>query len=233
MAQLVAHLVTSRRGLLDRLAIPDPGPPLSLSQYVSRYPASAESRSGSAPGPPARWDSAELINSLGGPATGGGSDGPSALTRALGGRAGSAVISGLCGPVTARDWVRSHLLELVVHTDDLSRSLADLPPAPITRAALAAATRLLAEILAAQAPGRTVELRVAPFIAVQAVPGPRHTRGTPPNVIETDPLTWLRLATGRLDWAQAVATHRVRASGTRADLTAYLPVLRCPAAGPG
>jgi len=84
---------------------------------------------------------------------------------------------------------------------------------------------MLAEILAAQAPGRSVEVRVPPFVAVQAIDGPRHTRGTPPNVVETDPLTWLRLATGRLAFADAVATGTVRASGTRADLTRYLPVL--------
>jgi hypothetical protein len=60
---------------------------------------------------------------------------------------------------------------------------------------------------------------------VQAIPGPRHTRGTPPNVIETDPLTWLRLATGRTDWASAVGAGTIRASGTRADLSEYLPVL--------
>ena len=91
----------------------------------------------------------------------------------------------------------------------------------LVRAALAAATRALAEILAAQAPGRSVELRVPPFVAVQAVAGPRHTRGTPPNVVETDALTWIRLATGRLAWADA----RVSASGLRADLSAYLPVM--------
>jgi putative sterol carrier protein len=62
-------------------------------------------------------------------------------------------------------------------------------------------------------------------LAVQAIDGPRHTRGTPPNVVETDPLTWLRLATGRLAFADAVATGTVRASGARADLTRYLPVL--------
>ncbi len=64
-----------------------------------------------------------------------------------------------------------------------------------------------------------------PFVAVQAIPGPRHTRGTPPNVVETDPVTWLRLATGRLDFADALATGAARASGTRADLTDHLPVL--------
>jgi hypothetical protein len=94
------------------------------------------------------------------------------------------------------------------------------PPA----AALKTAVRYLLETLAAQAPGRSVEVRVPPVAAVQCVPGPRHTRGTPPNVVETDPLTWFRLATGRLGWAEAVDSGGVRASGARADLSSYLPL---------
>jgi hypothetical protein len=70
-----------------------------------------------------------------------------------------------------------------------------------------------------------VEVRVPPYAAVQCVEGPRHTRGTPPNVIETDPRTWLELALGRTSWDAAVAAGRVRASGTRADLSAHLPVI--------
>ncbi len=70
-----------------------------------------------------------------------------------------------------------------------------------------------------------------PYGAVQCVAGPRHTRGTPPNVVETDPLTWIALATGRQRWADAIAAGRVRASGTRADLSAHLP-LAGPTAGP-
>lgn len=95
-----------------------------------------------------------------------------------------------------------------------------------TRAELAAAVRLSLHTLAADAPGRTVEVRVPPFAAVQCVAGPRHTRGTPPNVVETDPRTWLELAVGRKEWAAAVAAGEVRASGTRADLGQLLPLLR-------
>ena len=80
------------------------------------------------------------------------------------------------------------------------------------------------EATLAAAPGRSVEVRVPPDGAVQCVPGPRHTRGTPPNVVETDPMTWVRVAAGRLTWADAVDAGRIRASGTRADLTDYLPV---------
>jgi hypothetical protein len=87
-----------------------------------------------------------------------------------------------------------------------------------------AAVRHLLDRLAATAPGRTVEVRVPPYAAVQAIAGPRHTRGTPPNVVEVDPRTWLELATGRLSWADAVAAGRVAASGTRADLSDHLPV---------
>jgi hypothetical protein len=92
------------------------------------------------------------------------------------------------------------------------------------RAVLRAAVRYTLGLLADRAPGRTVEVRIPPFAAVQCVPGPRHTRGTPPNVVETDPLTWLDLASGRLDWAAALASGKLRASGQRADISGYLPV---------
>jgi hypothetical protein len=93
------------------------------------------------------------------------------------------------------------------------------------RSALAEAVRLTARTLAATAPGASVEVRVPPFVAVQCISGPRHTRGTPPNVVETDPVTWLRLACGRVRWADAVAAGTVRASGERSDLSGYLPLL--------
>ncbi len=94
------------------------------------------------------------------------------------------------------------------------------------RTVLAAAVRLSLRTLEQIAPGRSVEVRVPPFAAVQCVPGPRHTRGTPPNVVETDPRTWLELATGRVGWDEALADAKVSASGSRADLSAVLPVLR-------
>lgn len=75
-----------------------------------------------------------------------------------------------------------------------------------------------------RAPGRSVEVRVPPYAAVQAVPGGRHTRGTPRAVVEMDAETWLALATGELAWADAVAAGRVRASGERADLSPFLPL---------
>ncbi|MPZ67247.1 MAG: hypothetical protein GEU83_17675 [Pseudonocardiaceae bacterium] len=93
------------------------------------------------------------------------------------------------------------------------------------RAELAEAVRLSLRTLEQVAPGHTVEVRVAPFAAVQCVAGPRHTRGTPSNVVETDPRTWLELATGRLSWSQAVEQGRLTASGTRADVSGWLPLL--------
>lgn len=90
---------------------------------------------------------------------------------------------------------------------------------------LALAVRGLTERLAGVAPGSSVELRVPPFAAVQCVEGPRHTRGTPPNVVETDPVTWLLVAAGRRTWSQAVTDGSVRTSGLRADLSSWLPLL--------
>lgn len=94
------------------------------------------------------------------------------------------------------------------------------------RAVLATAVRYLLEELAALAPGNSVEVRVPPFGATQCVAGPRHTRGTPPNVIETDAATWIALATGSLDWQTAVAQARLVASGSRANLDGLLPLMR-------
>jgi hypothetical protein len=88
----------------------------------------------------------------------------------------------------------------------------------------ALAVRYLLQLLTETAPGNTVEVRVPPFGAVQAIEGPRHTRGTPPNVIEMDATTWIALATGVESWS--AASGRIHASGTRADLSAHLPLLR-------
>jgi hypothetical protein len=92
------------------------------------------------------------------------------------------------------------------------------------RAELTTAVRFTLEELADVAPGNAVEVRVPPAGAVQAVAGPRHTRGTPPGVVETDVQTWLGLVTGRVTWADAVGDGRVRASGERTDLSPLLPL---------
>jgi len=95
----------------------------------------------------------------------------------------------------------------------------------IPRAVVATAVRYTLEELAVRHPGRSVEVRVPPFGAIQCIEGPMHKRGTPPNVLETDATTWLSLATGVLVWAQAIGTGLVRASGQRADLSEQLPVV--------
>jgi len=97
-------------------------------------------------------------------------------------------------------------------------------PEGVDRATVGTAVRYTLEELGERAPGRSVEVRVPPFGAVQCVEGPRHTRGTPPNVVEADAETWLRLATGDQLWADALAQGRLRVSGTRADLDALLPL---------
>ena len=101
------------------------------------------------------------------------------------------------------------------------------------RALLADAVRRTARILEADAPGHSVELRVPPFVAVQCIQGPRHTRGTPPNVVEMDAETWLRLATGVMDWDEAINTGRVDASGARAgEIGQWLPIITLVFDGP-
>lgn len=111
-------------------------------------------------------------------------------------------------------------------TPDLAQVLAsydagEVPDVEAERAAV----RIALDALVARAPGRSVEVRIPPYAAVQAVAGTTHRRGTPPATVETDARTWLELVSGRLDWRVAVGTGRVRASGQRSDLSALLPLI--------
>lgn len=101
---------------------------------------------------------------------------------------------------------------------------AEAAGAPPARPQLATAVRYLLQLLVEKAPGGSVEVRVPPFGAVQVIQGPKHTRGTPPNVVELDAATWIPLALGELAWGDALAAGRIAASGTRADISAILPV---------
>lgn len=118
------------------------------------------------------------------------------------------------------DAVLFRLVEGVVHGRDLP------VPVPPDKAALKIVVKTLAALLAGRAPGRHVELRIPPYAAVQCVAGPAHTRGTPPNVVEAEPLGFLEVCAGRTGWAEAVAAGLVRTWGDRADLSPWLPLLR-------
>ena len=134
---------------------------------------------------------------------------------------GDPTISARRGPIRLSDFLATRVNEFVVHSLDLC----DGDPQILMADALAVSCRMLADLFAERAPGRAVELRVAPYVAVQCVEGHRHTRGTPPNVVECAPAVWVDLATGRRTWPAAVSAGQVRASGTRADLSPWLPVL--------
>ena len=110
-----------------------------------------------------------------------------------------------------------------MHADDIAELLGEWDSAD--RARIKEAVRASVHELEKTAPGRSVELRVPPFIAVQVIEGPAHRRGTPKAVIEVDPRTWLELVVGHLSWAEGVRQGRVRASGERSDLTPYLPLV--------
>jgi uncharacterized protein (TIGR03083 family) len=210
VAELVAHLGVMLSSIPAVLRTGTQDRPQSIAQYVGRYPQAATA-----------IRDRELALTAEDPLAGrrlineGIADLP----------AGPATVAGARGPIRRDDYLTTRVIELVVHADDLARSLPDRPEPEITRPALKLTATTLAKVLAERAPGRSVELRVPPYTAVQCVEGPRHTRGTPPNVVETDPLTWVRLAAGRLGWSDAVEAAKVRASGPRADLAGWLPVL--------
>ncbi|RIQ36728.1 maleylpyruvate isomerase family mycothiol-dependent enzyme [Jiangella rhizosphaerae] len=127
-------------------------------------------------------------------------------------------------PVRLGDYLLTRVIEIAVHADDLARSVPSADPPVLPRDTTRLAVRTLLDVLAERVPGRSVEVRVAPFAAVQCIEGPRHTRGTPPNTVDLTPPLWLRLAGGRTTWAEEVAAGTVLASGQRADLSPYLPL---------
>ncbi|GAA4267240.1 sterol carrier family protein [Frondihabitans peucedani] len=107
-------------------------------------------------------------------------------------------------------------------TSAVAEALAEGDDAP--RPVKATAVRYLLQLLGDREPGATVEVRVPPFGAVQFMEGLSHTRGTPPNVVETDAATFIALADGRLAWSDALDGALVSASGSRADLSRHLPI---------
>ncbi|GAB2733068.1 maleylpyruvate isomerase family mycothiol-dependent enzyme [Streptomyces bullii] len=212
---LVAHLGATLRAVSHLVGLPEPARqdgtlldwPFAIAAEAPDIAAHARELAGRHPDPDAYLAATE-----------------ERFTADLAAHPGTRLLATSAGALPLTDYLVTRTVELVVHTDDLNAAVPGLD-VPYDRQALAACTRLLADALAARAPGGSTEVRIPPYAVVQCVEGPRHTRGTPPNVVETDPLTWVRLATGRLTWREAVDNAEVRASGERADLSAYLPVL--------
>ena len=221
LRQLAGHLVLVHSSFTASIDQPSKEAAVPVHEFVTRYRRDAEMIMESTLQASAGLSGPEVVERL-----------ESAIddlaARLDAGVQMSQVIMTRRGPIMIEDYLATRIVELVVHTDDLNRSVPEMPPATLQRSALARCTRMLAAILAARHPGRSVEVRVPPYAAVQcaiADPGPTHTRGTPPNVVETDPVTVLRLASGRTAWAEAAANGSVHASGLRADLAPVLPLL--------
>lgn len=219
--RLTGHLVLVHAGLLSVLDRPTGAAAVPMAIWVRRYRRDVdqiEARTSEVTG---TSSGLELVDRL--------AEALAALQIRLSGESQlPAVVDAARGPSTVADFLATRVVEAVVHADDLSRSLPDREPVPLVRKALSVCSRTLTAILAGQHPGRSIEVRIPPYAAVQCGlgdPGPTHTRGTPPNVVETDALTFLRLATGRTSWADAAYSGRVAASGLRADLSAALPLL--------
>ncbi len=210
-ADLIAHLARSVTALMEGLAAPPPatvgptavdyltGVPGVADQIADRARRESAGRTPDALRDRLRSDVRSVAVSL--------ADEPD-LDRLVATRAGGMRLG---------DYLVTRAVEGVVHGLDLG-----VEP---DRDATAIVVRTLTGLLAERQPGHSVEVRVPPYAAVQAVAGPRHTRGTPPNIVEADPVAFLEVATGRVDWADLVATGKIRASGSRADLSDYLPLL--------
>ena len=217
VSQLVAHLTLSVSGMARYLAAdPAAAPTMDPLLWADRCAGAAASVDERATAMADGARPAELRGAL--------RTARLEAEAALAGVAPSFVVEARFGALRLADYLATRCVEATVHSLDLAAALGVEPV--LDRQALATTVRLLTGVLAARSPGRSVELRVPPYAAVQCVDGPRHTRGTPPNVVEADPIAWLEVATGRLVWREATETGRIRASGERADLSALLPVLR-------
>lgn len=211
--ELAAHIAATYGALAGALGRPEP-PKADITLLDWTF-STAERAGAGGEGTPAAADPSQDLPALYARTAG-------EVEAALASVSGERLVRTASGAMRLADHLVTRAVELVVHTGDLAEATGlDIP---YERQALAACVRLLADALAVKAPGGSVELRIPPYAVVQCVEGPRHTRGTPPNVVETDALTWVRLATGREDWAAARDAARVSASGDRSDLSALLPV---------
>jgi len=219
VGDLVAHLGRAV-DLLARAGAAEPGAePLSIGAYVSAYPGVA---------PMIAQGTRELSRATADDRLAAVDASFAVAASAIDGFGGEGrrVVQATRGPIRADDLVKTRILELVVHADDLARSLPDLPPPAHDDGALRIVVKLLLDALAQRAPGRTVEVRVPPYAVVQCVEGASHTRGTPPNVVETDGLSWIRVACGRVAWTDLVESGALHASGIHAnDVAEHLPLL--------
>jgi len=197
-AEVVDHVCRSGRQVVELAPGRTTEAPLSIGDYTSAYAAAADEIAERSRGK-AMLDLAAMADEF----------------EAFFATQTEHVVPAPRGPIRLSDLVATRVLEVVAHSLDLDVE------APMHREALATVVRLLAGALAERHPGRAVELRVPPFVAVQLLEGTTHRRGTPPAVVETDPVTWIRLAVGRIGWAEAP----VWASGERSDLSGILPVL--------
>lgn len=199
--EVEAHLTATTAGLVALLSQPEPvTPPVGVAQWAAALPDLAGLLDEQA-----RATAPDLVTAV------------AAAREALAGQPPTRLVQQRTGTHTLTDALRFRLVEGVVHGYDLGVEADPL--------AKRYAVKALVEVLQARAPGHAVELRIPPYTAVQVVEGPRHTRGTPPNTVEVDPVAWLDLATGRTSWAEAVRTGAARVRGDRADLSAWLPLL--------
>lgn len=219
MSDLAAHLVVATTAVAQLQVVPRGTKPMGIGTYLSTYA-----------------DAADYVADTSRGAAGGASrtvadvqaaivDGLQQCRAAIDGLDPKQVVSSRGRPIMLAELLRTRAVEVAVHGDDLARSLPDQEPPQLARGVMRLACKAFLDALTERAPGRSVEVRVPPFAAVQCIEGPRHTRGTPPNVVETDPTTWLRLASGRTAWADAVRDGHVLASGERADLSLQLPLV--------
>jgi hypothetical protein len=84
---------------------------------------------------------------------------------------------------------------------------------------ISAIVKEILDLINSISPGKSVELRVPPYGAIQCVAGSNHRRGTPPNTVEMSGQTLVRLINEPALWSSLCESGEVRASGLLSDLS--------------
>ena len=85
--------------------------------------------------------------------------------------------------------------------------------------------RRILELIKKISPGKSVELRIPPYGAIQCVAGGNHKRGIPPNTVEMSAQILIQLRSNPKMWAELVASGQISASGVASDLSSVFDQL--------
>ena len=90
---------------------------------------------------------------------------------------------------------------------------------------IASEVKVILDLIKKISPGKSVELRIPPYRAIQCVSGSNHKRGTPPNTVEMSAQVLIQLSSNPKMWSDLVAAGHILTSGVASDLSSVFSKL--------